>query len=137
MHLTTLIFIGGVLHFGILLASAAVPQALDWKKSLQRLDPLLRQLIWVHGVFIVLVIIGFGLLSLMFSHQLASGASLARGVCLFIALFWGARLAVQLFLFNAKPHLTSVWLKIGYHALTPVFAFHTVVYTLAAFVSHI
>ena len=33
MNLETLILIGGVLHFGILLASALVPQVLDWKAS--------------------------------------------------------------------------------------------------------
>ena len=65
-NLSTLIFVGGILHFGILIASAMVPSALDWKASLSRLDPLFRQLVWVHGVFIVLVIIGFGLLA---THQ--------------------------------------------------------------------
>jgi hypothetical protein len=60
MTLELLIFIGGILHFGILLASAAVPQVLDWKGSLAKLDGLTRQLVWVHGIFIVLVIIGFG-----------------------------------------------------------------------------
>ncbi len=66
MNLELLIFIGGILHFGILLASALLPKVLDWKASLGKLDGLSRQLVWVHGVFIVLVIIGFGLLSLVF-----------------------------------------------------------------------
>lgn len=48
MSLEQLIFIGGILHFGILIASALVPQVLDWKASLAKLDGLLRQLIWVH-----------------------------------------------------------------------------------------
>ena len=58
MDLTSLIFVSGILHFGTLLASAAVPQVLDWKGELQKLDKLSRQLIWVHGLFIVLVIVG-------------------------------------------------------------------------------
>ncbi len=131
-NLAWLIFIGGNLHFGILLASALVPKVLDWKGSLVRLDPLSRQLIWVHGAFIVLVIIAFGLLSVIFAHDLAAGTPLARGMCLFIALFWAARLAVQFFVFDARPHLTSAYLKVGYHGLTFVFLYQTIVFGAAA-----
>jgi hypothetical protein len=133
MNLELLIFIGGILHFGILVASATVPRALDWKASLNKLDGLSRQLVWVHGVFIVLVIIGFGSLSVLCAHDLVTGTRLARAVCLFIALFWAARLIVQFFVFDAKPYLKTAFLKAGYHGLTVVFMYHTIVYSLAAF----
>jgi len=132
MNLQHLIFVGGILHFGILLASACVPQVLDWKSSLAKLDPLSRQLIWVHGAFIVLVIIGFGLLSVALPAELASGTPLARAMCVFIAIFWASRLAVQFFVFDAKPFLKNAFLKIGYHGLTLVFLYHAVVYSVAA-----
>ncbi len=135
MNLELLIFVGGMLHFGILLASAMVPKVLDWKASLHKLDGLSRQLVWVHGAFIVLVIFGFGLLSVLFAEDLVTGNRLARGVCFFIALFWGARLLVQLFVFDAKPYLKSVFLKAGYHGLTVIFVYHIVVYSLAAMYS--
>ena len=133
MNLELLVFIGGVLHFGILLASAMVPKVLDWKASLDKLDGLSRQLVWVHGAFIVLVIIGFGLLSILFAGDLVAGSPLARGVCLFISLFWAARLIVQFFVFDAKAYLKTVLLKAGYHGLTVVFMYHAVVYAFAAF----
>ena len=132
MNLESLIFVGGILHFGILIASALVPQVLDWKTSLGKLDALTRQLVWVHGAFIVLVIVGFGFVSVIFAGDLASGSPLARGVCLFIAIFWGARLLVQFFVFDATPYLKSIFLKAGYHGLTVAFAYITVVYSLAA-----
>jgi hypothetical protein len=135
MNLELLIFIGGILHFGILLASAMVPKVLDWKASLDKLDSLSRQLVWVHGLFIVLVIVGFGLLSILFAGELAAGTLLARGVCIFIALFWSARLIVQFFVFDAKPYLKSAFLKAGYHGLTVVFMYHAVVYSMAAFMT--
>lgn len=135
MNLELLIFIGGILHFGILLASAMVPKVLDWKGTLDKLDGLSRQLVWVHGAFIVLVIIGFGFLSIFFAGELVTGTPLARGVCLFIALFWAARLIVQFFVFDAKPYLKSAFLRAGYHGLTLVFVYHAVVYSLAAFLS--
>ena len=133
MNLELLIFAGGIFHFGILIASAMVPKVLDWKASLEKLDGLFRQLVWVHGAFIVLVIIGFGLLSVVLAGDLAGGTPLARGMCLFISLFWAARLVVQFFVFDAEPYLRTVVLKAGYHGLTVVFICITVIYGLAAF----
>jgi hypothetical protein len=134
MHtLDLLILFGGVLHFGILLASARVPKVLDWKASLGKLDRLSRQLIWVHGVFIVLVIVGFGLISVVYPTNLAAGSPLARGMCLFIAVFWALRLLVQFFVFDAKPFLKTRLLRVGYHALTFVFTYHVCVYGWGAF----
>jgi hypothetical protein len=133
IDLPRLIFVAGILHFGILIASAAVPQVLDWRKALANLDPLFRQLVWVHGAFIVLIIVGFGTLSILLPNELALGTPLARGVCLFIALFWAARLGVQFFIFDAKPHLKNPFLTLGYHGLTIVFLYHTIVFFIAAF----
>ena len=134
MNLAILIFVGGILHFGILIASALVPKVLDWKDSLGKLDGLSRQLVWVHGVFIVLVIIGFGLLSVLCANELAAGTFLARAVCAFIAFFWAARLVVQVFVFDAKPYLKNAFLKLGYNGLTVVFGYLAVVYSLASLV---
>lgn len=130
--LELLILLGGILHFGILIASALVPKTLDWKRTLASLDGLFRQLVWVHGAFIVFVIVGFGLLSLVYAGELSSGSPLARGVCFFIAFFWAARLAVQFLIFDAKAYLTSTFLKVGYHGLTCVFLYHALVYGSAA-----
>ena len=132
MNLTMWILLGGILHFGILIASALTPQVLDWRRALAPLDPLLRHLIWVHGAFVVLMIVLFGLLSVSLPNELASGTTLARAVCGGIGIFWGLRLAIQFFLFDAREYLTRPLLKIGYHGLTVVFLYNTVVYTLAA-----
>lgn len=132
MDLKLLILVGGLLHFGILIASALVPGVLDWRRELAKLAPLSRQLIWVHGAFIVLVIVGFGVLSVAAPGELAAGSALARGVCLFVAIFWAARLVVQFFVFDAKPYLKTAFLRLGYNGLTAVFAYLALVYTVAA-----
>src|SRR5690348_10462076 len=123
MNLATMILIGGVLHFGLLLASASVPRVLGWRRELGKLDPLAQQVVWVHGAFIVLIIIGFGAVSVGLPNELAGGSVLARALCAFIALFWAARLVVQFFVFDAKPYLRSALLKLGYNGLTVVFAY--------------
>lgn len=127
-----LIFLGGVLHLGILIASALTPGVLDWKRELERLRPLSRQLVWVHGAFIVLTIIGLGVISLIAPRELASGTILARAICAFIAMFWLCRLAVQFFVFDARPFLTRTYLKLGYHGLTIVFFVLVATYGFAA-----
>jgi len=128
IELKTLLLIGGALHFGILIASALVPQVLDWRHELKKLPPLLAQLVWVHGAFIVLTIIGFGAISLINPSELASGTMLARSICGFIALFWGGRLAVQFFYFAPQEYLRTLILKVSYHGLTVVFAYLTIIY---------
>src|SRR5258708_23114582 len=126
--LKTFLMIGGLLHFGILIASGLVRRVLDWRGELRKLPPLFAQLVWVHGAFIVLTIIGFGVLSVVNAADLATGTSLARSVCALIAVFWGSRLAVQFFYFTPTGYLTTLTLYVGYNALTLVFAFLTVVY---------
>lgn len=130
--LSTLILIGGILHFGTLIASALVPRVLDWGDELAKLSRLSQQVIWVHGAFIVLTILGLGSVSVFFSTELASGSPLARAVCGYIAIFWGFRLLIQFFYFDAKPLLNTTFLTLGYHALTCVFLYHTVVMGFAA-----
>jgi hypothetical protein len=131
-ELKTFLLIGGILHFGILIASALVPRVLDWRGELRKLPPLFAQLVWVHGAFIVLTIIGLGVISVTNAAELGSGTWLARSVCGFVALFWGTRLAVQFFYFSPKAYLTTLPLKIGYHGLAAVFAYLSVVYAWGA-----
>ncbi len=123
----------GCVHFSILVASATVPWALDWKRNLGGLHPFLRRLFWVYGVFIVLSIVSFGVLSILCAQELASGSLLARAFCGYVAVFWFARLAVQFFVFDASEFLTTWWLRAGYHLLTVIFTALPVPYALAAF----
>jgi hypothetical protein len=127
------ILLAGFAHFGILAASATVPLALDWKNALGGLPPLLRQLFWVYGAFIVLMIVSFGIIILTNANELAEGDSvLAVSVNAMIAVFWFARLMVQFFVFDAEPHLKTPFLRCGYHALTVVFLYLALVHGAAS-----
>jgi hypothetical protein len=129
----TLIRLGGCVHFCILVASALVPRVLSWRTELAPLHPFLRRLFWVYGAFIVLTIVSFGTLSVAFAAELARASGLARGVCGVIAVFWLARLAVQFFVFDARPFLTTWWLRMGYHGLTVIFTLLPLPYAAVAF----
>ena len=133
--LENLLRLAGLGHFAILTASALVPKVLDWKTALKPLSQFLRTLFWVYGVFIVLTIFGMGALTLFNAHAMASGDPVARSLAAFIAVFWGARLFVQLFIFDSRPYLTNIWLKLGDHMLTVAFIFLTLIYAISAFKS--
>jgi hypothetical protein len=132
----TLLILGGLLHFVILIASSLTPRVLDWRANLAMLHPFLRRLFWVYGFFIVLVIISFGVLTLVHADELAAGAPLARSICAVIAIFWLARLAVQFFVFDAISFLTTTFLRLGYHGLTFLFAALVLIYGSVALNLH-
>lgn len=127
MNLTTAIFCAGIGQLCILVASALVPVRLQWKSVLAPLPPLVRQLFWVYGGYVVLSIISLGILCIVNAEELAAGSLLARSFCAYAMLFWGIRLSLQPFL-QAKPFLTTWWLRAGYHLLTILFTSLTVIF---------
>jgi hypothetical protein len=126
------VYFGGWLQLSLLAASAIVPFVFDWHGELARLSPFLRRLFWVYGAFIVIMIIGFGLLAIGHASALAGGSPLGRSVCAFMALFWLARFGVQLFVFDVTPYVRSPFLKAGYHVLTLIFFYLVVVFGAVA-----
>ena len=60
----------GVAHFMILIASAQVPSRLRWREDLKSLMPFNRKLLWVQSGFTVLTIIAFGTLTLVLHDQI-------------------------------------------------------------------
>lgn len=130
--LTRVLFTAGLAQLGILGASALVPFRLNWRTELSSLSRLHRQMYWVYGGYVVMSIVAFALLSILNARELAAGGGLARGLCCYIAVFWGVRVVLQ-GVFDVKEHLTAWWLKAGYFVLTVLFATLTLVYAWAAF----
>jgi hypothetical protein len=129
--LAQLLFAAGVAQFGILIASALVPFRLNWRTELSSLSRLHRQMYWTYGGYVVMSIIAFALLTVFNARELAERSGLARGVCGFIAIFWGVRVVLQ-GVFDVKAHLTAWWLTAGYVLLTILFATFTLLYGWAA-----
>lgn len=132
----TLLQIAGAWQLSILIASAQVPRVLDWRRNLAGLHPFLRMLFWVYGAFIVLVIVAFATLTFLHAGAMAAGEPVARSLCAFIAVFWAARLLVQLVVFDARPFLTNWFYKLGDRALTVIFAALIFIYGWAAVWPH-
>ena len=133
--LATCIFIAGIGQLSILVASALVPIRLKWREEFQKLSPLHAQMYWVYGGYTVMSIIALALICLINSTEIASGSLLARSVSLYMFVFWSVRVSLQPVL-NVKEHLTTWWLKLGYHTLTLGFLYFATVAAWATFAPH-
>jgi hypothetical protein len=100
----------GLLLVGLALLHAFFPKRFRWKDELASLAPLSRQIMYVHTLFIALMILLMGLLCLSSANELQT-TSLGKRVCLGMGIFWLVRLVVQFFgyssvLWRGKPFET-------------------------------
>ncbi len=123
--------LAGLAHLISLTAMIYAPINLRWDEELARLPRLLRQMCNVYQAYTGVTIAALGLVSLCCAPDLVSGTPLARAVCGYIALFWGARLALQR-IYAFAPHLTTPRLRLGYHGLTVLFIAFTALYAWLA-----
>ena len=110
---------------GLLLLLAALngvlPKRFHWKEELARLSLLNRQVFLVHALFIALVLVLTGVLSLVFAGDLVEPSRLGAVILSGLTIFWATRLFVQWFVydhrlwrghaFNATVHIvfTCIW----------------------------
>ncbi len=122
----------GWLHFALLAAGASMSQVTGLGEHSGKLPPFLRQLFRVYFGYMAYIVASFGVLTLLNAADLARGGPLARNLCLFIGIFWAARLLIQFTVFDPREYITNGRLRLGYHATTAAFVCLTGVYALAA-----
>lgn len=94
--------VAGILQVSLAFAHLGFGRRLGWKDDLARLSLVNRQIFQVHTFFIGLVLVLFGMLDLLAGKLLLDGSVLARSVSGGLAVFWGARLWVQWFVFDHR-----------------------------------
>jgi len=77
------------------------PRYFNWKQELRSLSIINRQMMYVHALFIAIVLFLLGLLCLSSPKDLLD-TTLGRRICFGVGIFWTARLYVQFFGFSAK-----------------------------------
>lgn len=128
MNPTLLIQLAGLTYIGLIAAGLLMPRVVNLRAHIATLPPFIGRLFWVYYTFIGLCLMSFGALSLFAAPHLADGSPLARAVCGFLAVFWTLRLIAASFIFDVRPYLTNIWLKIGYQLTNLVFALLPVIY---------
>lgn len=91
----------GILLILLALLHFFFPRYFNWRQELSSLTLINRQLMYVHSFFIAFVIFLMGLLCVTSATELLS-TSFGKRICLGLAIFWLARLAVQFFGYSSK-----------------------------------
>jgi hypothetical protein len=94
--------IAGALQLLLALAHFAFIYRLEWREELQRVGLFTRQVFWVHTGFLMLVLVGFGVLDLVHADELLERTALARTLLASLTIFWVARLYCQFFVYRAE-----------------------------------
>jgi hypothetical protein len=115
------LWLAGAGHFIILIASFQVPYRLRWKEDLRSLAPFNRKLLWVQGSFTVLTILAFGILTLLLHAEMLHGDRAALALALFIAVYWTARVLVDVLYFSHSDWPKGALFVIGHTLLTFLF----------------
>ena len=77
------------------------PKYFQWKKNLESLTLINRQMMKTHTFFIALTVFLMGLLCISSSHELINTV-LGRRIALGLGIFWIVRLLFQLFVYSSK-----------------------------------
>jgi hypothetical protein len=115
------LWLAGAGHFIILIASFQVPYRLRWKEDLRSLAPFNRKLLWVQGSFTVLTILAFGILTLLLHAEMLRGDRAAIALAAFIAVYWTARVLVDVLYFSHSDWPKGALFVIGHTLLTFLF----------------
>src|SRR5436853_1273886 len=90
-----LLFLAGALQLVVAAANLPLTVMLNFRREHSRLTPIVRQIHQVHHVYLGLLLVVFAAISMAFPRDLASGEGLGRFLSVVLAVFWGARLAIQ------------------------------------------
>ncbi|MGH9816810.1 MAG: hypothetical protein ACRD6I_12090 [Candidatus Acidiferrales bacterium] len=96
------IWAAGVLHLAIVAANFALPRRLRVRENAARLSPILRQVLYIHWLYIVIVLLIFAALCIFFAPELAAASPLGRFLSGAIAGFWLLRIPLQLFYYDRE-----------------------------------
>lgn len=104
MELDLILAIRGAGGVMLCVAASNVPAAriLRYRESLASVPAIVREIFHVQHAFIIATLVGLAGACLVFPADLAGGTALGRAMSGYLALFWSARLGVQLFVYDAE-----------------------------------
>jgi hypothetical protein len=97
-----LIWGAGAVHVGIMAANVPLPGRLRVRERLAGVPRFVRQIFYVHWVYIVIVLGLFAALCFGFAGELAGASGLGRFLSGFMAGFWLLRIVLQIFYYDPE-----------------------------------
>ena len=81
-------------------ANAVLPGKLRYGEELSRVSPIIRQIFYVHHIYIAGTVLALGLVCLLAPEWLLGRDAASVAMRLFIAVFWTARIPIQIFYYD-------------------------------------
>ena len=102
--ITVGMWVVGLAQGGVTIINLSPIQMLGWKKDVDAMPLLIREVFHVHAWFISITLIIFAVLTCRFAEELAApgGLPIYRWLATAIALFWGIRTIVQLTYYSSS-----------------------------------
>jgi hypothetical protein len=104
----------GVAHVGIIAANVPLPGRLRVRERLAGIPRFLRQIFYVHWIYIVIVLGMFTAVCFGFAPELAGGSALGRFLSAFMAGFWLLRIALQVLYYDREVRRENRGLDLPY-----------------------
>jgi len=120
-------------HLLVLIAGVQVPSRLGWKKDIPKLTRFNQKIFWVYSLYIFLCIVSFSALTWRLHDSFLAGDPAARGIALFIAIFWTIRILADVFWYDSRDWPPGNALVAGHALLTSLFCTLAAVYWFAVF----
>ncbi len=125
-----LIWLAGSIHAGIVLVNIPLPGQLRVTEGMAHVPKFLRQIFYVHWLYVVLMVGGFSALCFGFAPDLAGASAVGRFLSGFLAGFWLLRIVLQCFYYDREVRrahrlLDSVYV-ISLLLLTAIFAWFSI-----------
>ena len=98
--MTRAIWGAGLVHLGIMAANIPLPGKLRVREHLAGVPGFIRQIFYVHWVYIIIVLGMFAGLCFGFARELAGSSALGRFLSSFMAGFWALRIGLQVFYYD-------------------------------------
>jgi hypothetical protein len=92
----------GLVHLGIIAANVPLPGRLRVRERLAGVPQFLRQIFYVHWIYIVIVLGMFAALCFFFASELAGASEMGRFLSGFMAAFWLLRIVLQVFYYDRE-----------------------------------
>jgi hypothetical protein len=104
----------GAVHLGIMAANVPLPGRLRVRERLAGVPKFVRQIFYVHWVYIVIVLGMFATLCFGFAAELAGASGLGRFLSGFMAGFWLLRIVLQIFYYDREIRRANWGLDLMY-----------------------
>ena len=104
----------GMVHVGIMAANVPLPGRLRVRERLAGVPRFVRQIFYVHWVYIVIVLGLFAALCFGFAPDLAGASGLGRFLSGFMAGFWLLRIVLQIFYYDREIRRANWGLDLMY-----------------------